>query len=188
MRSGDQVKEILTTQRISKLRTDTHYDPSKLEEIRLTMLAASSTLSQEATTDHAVQDLVAFASQYSNYFPPRPSPLRSRPIGKDVVLVTGTTGNFGCELLESLLLDNSIRVVYAINRRGTHASDRQRAMFRAKDIDESLLGSPKLKLIEGDLGMFEMGLEDRIYNEVRLLTMTLYAASLTRPMNRYVAQ
>ena len=131
------------------------------------MLAVPSKLSRETTMEHAAQDLVAFASQYTKDLRPRPSQLRSCPAGKDVVLVTGTTGNFGCELLESLLLDENIRMVYAINRRGTaHALDRQRAIFQARGIDEDLLSSPKLKLYEGDWSLPCIGIEESVYNEV----------------------
>ena len=82
-------------------------------------------------------------------------------------LVTGTTGNFGCELLESLLMDDDVDIVYAVNRRGTQAFDRQKAAFQEKNIDDDLLNSPKFKLVEGDLKLPGLGVEQSVYNEVR---------------------
>ena len=131
------------------------------------MLTKSNSHTPQTATERAAEHLVAFASRYTKDFPTRLSPLRSRPARKEVVLVTGTTGNFGCELLESLLMDDVVDIVYAVNRRGTQAFDRQKAAFQAKDIDEDLLNSPKFKLIEGDLKLPGLGVEQSVYSEVR---------------------
>ena len=56
-------------------------------------------------------DLVALASQYLADLPPRPPNLDRLRYGRWIVLVTGTTGNLGCDLLESLITDGDVDTV-----------------------------------------------------------------------------
>jgi hypothetical protein len=71
------------------------------------------------------------------------------------VLVTGTTGGLGSYLLETLLADDSVSEVFALNRRprssraeSTH--NRQKAAFAERGIAQSLLNSPKLIFVDAD--------------------------------------
>ena len=86
------------------------------------------------------QDLVLIAERYSANLPPRPTQLRARESGAlDVVLITGTTGGFGCDTLEHLLRDERVGKVYAFNRH----TERQHERFKERGLDETLLASPK---------------------------------------------
>ncbi len=113
------------------------------------------------------EDLWKWVEKYSADFPPRPSSLVERPAGKDVVLITGTTGGFGCDTLEHLLRDPSVGRVYAFNRKDAQAMERQRAQFRARGLDEALLGSPKFKMVEAVLHEPGFGLKPELLHEVQ---------------------
>ena len=115
---------------------------------------------------HTPEVLIAHADKHCALLPARPDLLRPRPDGKDVVLVTGTTGNFGCVLLEALLENPGISLVYAVNRRGSRSRERQRASFRARELDEDLLDSDKLRFVEAELGIPGLGLDEELLDEV----------------------
>ncbi|OSC98632.1 acetyl-CoA synthetase-like protein [Trametes coccinea BRFM310] len=113
-------------------------------------------------------DLWKYVEKYSSNLPARPDNLVERPSsGKDVVLITGTTGGFGCDALEHLLRDESVARVYAFNRKGTNALDRQRAQFRARGFDEGLLTSPKFKMVEAVLHERGFAIDQELLDEVR---------------------
>ena len=113
--------------------------------------------------------LVQLARCYAAHLSPRPPALRERTPGKAVVLITGTTGNFGCDLLESALRDEGVAFVYALNRKGTDAGERQRAAFLARGFDAGLLVPSRYCLVEGEFDAPAFGLEPSLLDEVRRL-------------------
>lgn len=120
------------------------------------------------TSSRTPQDLWKYVEKYSANFPSRPASLIDRSASaKDVVLITGTTGGFGCDALEHLLRDESVERVYAFNRAGSNALERQHAQFRARGLDEALLSSPKFKLIEAVLHEPGFGVDPKLLDEVR---------------------
>ncbi|KAJ3821631.1 putative aminoadipate reductase [Lentinula raphanica] len=95
------------------------------------------------------------------------------------VLLTGSTGNLGAELLAGLLSNDSVHRVYALNRTSFKSSilDRHRSRFENKGLDASLLASPKLVFLEGEVSSDNLGLEDSMFNELRRnLTMVIHNA------------
>ncbi|KAI0739441.1 acetyl-CoA synthetase-like protein [Daedaleopsis nitida] len=115
------------------------------------------------------QDLWDYVAKYSADLPARPdtATLVERASGKDVVVITGTTGGFGCDTLEHLLNDERVGRVYAFNRKGTQAMERQRAQFRARGLDEALLNSSKFRMVEAVLHEPGFGLEAQLLEEIR---------------------
>ncbi|KAI0749979.1 male sterility protein-domain-containing protein [Daedaleopsis nitida] len=121
-----------------------------------------------ATASASPDELVRMAARYSADIPSRPPSLRPRPkTGKDVVLITGTTGNFGSDLLENLLREDTIGKIYAVNRRGSQALERQKAAFREREFDETILDSERFIMVEGDLGAPWLGIEPTLLEEIR---------------------
>ncbi|KAI0357816.1 acetyl-CoA synthetase-like protein [Trametes cingulata] len=117
---------------------------------------------------HTPQDLWKFVEKYSAGLPARPASLLDRPSSaKDVILITGTTGGFGCDALEHLLREDGVERVYAFNRKGTNASERQRLQFRARGLDETLLDTPKFKMVEAALHEPGFGVDPVLLEEIR---------------------
>ena len=112
------------------------------------------------------ETLVRLAEEYSSNLPPRPAQLRQRESEKDVVLITGTTGGFGCDALEHLLRDERVAKVYAFNRAGSQAMERQRAQFRKRALKEGLLDSPKFTMVEASLDVAGFGVSPDLLEEV----------------------
>ncbi|KAJ3842699.1 putative aminoadipate reductase [Lentinula raphanica] len=89
--------------------------------------------------------------------------------GKHVVLLTGSTGNLGAQLLEMLLSNEAVARVYTLNRPAAKASmlERHRERFEDKALDTSLLQSEKLVFLEGETSKPNLGLADSIYKELQ---------------------
>ncbi len=122
-----------------------------------------------SSTASSADDLIRIAEQYSSNLPPRPTQLRPRESDKDTVLITGTTGGFGCDVLEHLLRDEGVKRVYAFNRPGSQAMQRQLARFRERSLDESLLFTPKFRMVEAALDVPGFRIEPQLLSEVRNL-------------------
>lgn len=88
-------------------------------------------------------------------------------IEKERVLVTGTTGALGSHLLAMLLESDLVERVWAVNRKSVNGiAERQKAAFEDKMLDLRLLDSPKLIMLEAELGDGMLGLEKSAYKEV----------------------
>ncbi|KAK7035340.1 hypothetical protein VNI00_011871 [Paramarasmius palmivorus] len=97
----------------------------------------------------------------------------------DAVLVTGTTGSLGCNILNQLLCLDDVSHVYAFNRgnSGMTAMERQALSFSAQGLPVTLLSSSKLTVLEGDMSTTNFGLEDSIYEELSArVTHVIHAA------------
>ncbi|EIN04342.1 acetyl-CoA synthetase-like protein [Punctularia strigosozonata HHB-11173 SS5] len=89
--------------------------------------------------------------------------------GGYVVLLTGTTGGLGSSILAGLLASPRVRKVYAPNRRsskGRSLKERQKDAFVARGLDEGLLESPRLILLESDFASPELGLDAATFREM----------------------
>ncbi|KAI1786493.1 acetyl-CoA synthetase-like protein [Ganoderma leucocontextum] len=115
----------------------------------------------------SAENLFRIADQYSSTLPTRRTQLRPREGDKDVVLITGTTGGFGCDVLEHLLRDERVEKVYAFNRPGSQAMERQLARFRERSLDESLLFTPKFRMVEAALDVPGFGIDHRLLSEIQ---------------------
>ena len=86
-----------------------------------------------------------------------------------VVLLTGSTGNLGAQILASLLEAENVEQVYALNRPSSGSKsmlERHRERFEDKALDVSLLASEKLVFLEGDAASPSLGMTENTYNEV----------------------
>lgn len=133
----------------------------------LTDVVLHAALQDDSSQDAlSAQDLVTMAESYSSDFPPRPAQLRQRDEEKDVILITGTTRGFGCDVLEHLLRSNEVSTIYAFNRKGSQAMDRQLDGFRRRGLEEALLRSPKFVMVEAELDVPGFGLDGQLFVEV----------------------
>ena len=84
------------------------------------------------------------------------------------VLLTGSTGHLGSDILEILLKDARVERIFTLDREGKGAAprSRQRARWADKGLDEQLLESPKLVVLCGDLSAPKFGLDKEVYDEV----------------------
>ncbi|KAJ3982149.1 male sterility protein-domain-containing protein [Lentinula detonsa] len=90
-----------------------------------------------------------------------------RSVANETILLTGSTGNLGCCILASLLRMDHVRCVYALNRKSTNIMERHKAQFEDKALDVSLLSSPKLVLLEGEIHLPSLGLSETVINKLQ---------------------
>jgi hypothetical protein len=86
----------------------------------------------------------------------------------NVVLLTGSTGNLGSQILASLLKDDRVVKIYGFNRTSKRRLvDRHTDIFVKRGLDTALLSSPKLVFVEGQSAKENLGLPLDRYEEVR---------------------
>ncbi|KAJ3731308.1 putative aminoadipate reductase [Lentinula guzmanii] len=106
------------------------------------------------------------------------------PPPKIVVLLTGSTGNLGAQILSRLLRDCSVDLVYALNRPSSRGSvlDRHKKRFVDKGLDETMLYMNKVVYLEGQNTLPKLGLLDQVYDEVQstrvVVTVSVYLDNL----------
>jgi hypothetical protein len=125
----------------------------------------------ERTLRSEVEQMLMLVEKYCFGFAEHtPStPLSNDDRGGDVVLITGTTGSVGASTLAELLGSPKVKRVYALNRshrKGPPLLARQKLAFSNQGLEEDLVDSEKLVILEGDLGHPCLGLEESVRNEV----------------------
>lgn len=115
-----------------------------------------------------VQDMLSLLRSHTTSFPERPHRLRGRVLTGDVILLTGTTGGFGSNILGQLSLDPSVKKIYALNRRSPRETlpSRQLKALEQRGVLETCLAVPKFQLLEADLSQPNLGLSRVLYEEV----------------------
>ncbi|TGJ64911.1 putative NRPS-like protein biosynthetic cluster [Orbilia oligospora] len=103
-----------------------------------------------------------------------------RAPGEGVVLVTGATGFLGAYLVQALLRMPEVKKVHCLVRAkdATHALSRMKAAFPQYGIsftkqDQALMKA-KLDLIPGDLGEQNLGLSERVFEELAHSCATIF--------------
>lgn len=101
-------------------------------------------------------------------------PSSDQPTAGAVVLLTGSTGGLGSQLLEPLLRNPGVRKVYAYNRPSKPPAtvlERQKDAFEDRGLDGALLHSEKLVFVEGNSALPKLGLEDNLFEEVTYILL-----------------
>ncbi|KAH9933970.1 acetyl-CoA synthetase-like protein [Epithele typhae] len=130
--------------------------------------AVHAAISGPAVVTRKPEDLWTEVKRWAASLPARPKDLVPRPEEtKDVVVITGTTGGFGCDALEHLLRDERVGRVYAFNRAGSRALARQHAQFLARGLDEALLTSGRFTMVEAKLHEPGFGIDAALLEEIR---------------------
>ena len=113
-----------------------------------------------------IDDVLEMMAQYSKEFAPHIG--TDPPPPHDVLLVTGTTGTIGSNVLAQLVADPKVEKVYGLNRESPIPLDtRQRIALSERGLDPSVVDSPKLVLLEGMVSQPRLGLPDELYEELR---------------------
>lgn len=120
-------------------------------------------------TSQSVAAMEAMIAKYSSGFDsPLPSAQQSNAASPVVVLLTGSTGHLGSQILAMLLNDSRVERVYTYNRPSNTKTLRRRHSdkFEEVGLDVALLKSEKLMLISGDAEKTNLGLDQDLYNLV----------------------
>lgn len=139
----------------------------------LSLLVLSSQHPSSHSDVAAMQEMV---DRYTVSLPSRfslPVP-QSPPSTKQTVLLTGSTGSLGSNLLAQLLADERVERVWAVNRHSKDKTivERQKESFIDKDLDVKLLDldGTKLMYVEAELSEDYLGLDKSLYDQVCIST------------------
>ena len=100
--------------------------------------------------------------------------------GDVVVLITGTTGNLGAQLVDVFLRDGRVTKVYTLNRPsggGKNVKARHEERFIDKGLDVGQLFDERLVFLEGDASSINLGLSNEIFQEVWMTSISLHICS-----------
>ncbi|KIJ64864.1 hypothetical protein HYDPIDRAFT_132032 [Hydnomerulius pinastri MD-312] len=103
---------------------------------------------------------------------------------KDVVLVTGTTGSFGCAVLAHLASCDSIETIYALNRpsrTGKSLWERHETVFKERGYSVDVLRSRKVVLLEGEISENGLGCDKQSVHT--LITSVTHIIHIAWPVN-----
>ena len=134
-------------------------------------VGASLSPAPYASSEPAIQEMLRLVEKFGNGFPAADTGICGTvaPDARKIVLVTGTTGSLGAHMLVRLLQCTDVNIVYAFLRKHdgvTSSMDRQKAALRSRGLDDIVLQSDKLVILEGDLATECLGLRSDLYNEV----------------------
>jgi thioester reductase-like protein/2-polyprenyl-3-methyl-5-hydroxy-6-metoxy-1,4-benzoquinol methylase len=121
------------------------------------------------TKNDQVEHMESLVTKYSTGFPQHQPSVSTAP-ETETILLTGSTGSMGCFMLADLVALPSVSRIYALNRKDTHGhslKERQVISLRDRGLDASLVDSPKVVLLEGDISKSNLGLDSAVYNEIR---------------------
>lgn len=116
-------------------------------------------------------------AKYSTGFPRHhPGDLPIKPY-LNVVLLIGTRGGLGSNILAQLIEHKDVKKIYALNRvhaDGKTSVERQAEEFEWHNLPKSSASSPKLVLLEGDTSKKYFGLDPETYKEARTSPLLSY--------------
>jgi Male sterility protein/Phosphopantetheine attachment site len=132
------------------------------------IVATEDGIPLENTQLPSIEQMLRMVDQYGkNFEVHRPS---KPPPTDEVVLVTGTTGAIGSNVLAELVQTATVRLVYAVNRRaadGTSLGNRLKYSLAIRGLDPAIVDSPKVVLLEADLDLPDLGLTSVLMERVR---------------------
>ncbi|KAL0565697.1 hypothetical protein V5O48_016323 [Marasmius crinis-equi] len=172
------LKRVLTDLAVKSLRNFVyeHQTPHAMAQYLCSVLSQGSPASTSSKSLQRVPEMERLIGALATGF----SAFRGGTKGKlsqpTVILITGTTGALGSNLLSTLLNDSSVSGVYALNRKhkGVDLLERQRSCFVQQGLDAELLTDSRLKLIETDLNQIYFGLGSSVFEEMRESVTHIY--------------
>lgn len=105
-----------------------------------------------------------YSKNFSTHVPSAPLPT------KDTILLTGTTGALGSNILAQLVASPLVARIYAFNRASggsTPLLERQKTALQERGLDPSLVFSKKIVLVEGNVSEKGLGVSAELYSEIR---------------------
>jgi hypothetical protein len=171
------------TQKVAQLVTQvTIYNNPSIERLAAFLVAIVADPDNFVLTSSRTEAIELMITKYSDGLStPIAAGKKVAGQGKEdrVVLLTGSTGNLGSQILHSLLRNPKVKKVYTLNRpSSTSKSIQERHIHRFLDrgLDSSLLSTDRLVFLEGEASHRNLGLKTEVYEEVRcsLLHQSLY--------------
>lgn len=93
---------------------------------------------------------------------------------EDVVVITGTTGAIGSNVLAELAKSSNVSKIYALTRKTAIASIvRQKEALESRGLNPALVDGVKVVVVDADLGRPGLGLAAEVLEQVRVPRLPL---------------
>ncbi|KAI3597815.1 polyketide synthase [Moniliophthora roreri] len=158
--------------------------------------ASSATTPSRSTVEseeHKIREMCRLLNLYGANLPRSTQAVSLPERGENrVILLTGSTGTLGVNILVDLLARDDVAKVFALNRPSTDArtlAERQRDAFHSQGCDGALSEHSKLVLLEGRLTSPGFGLNPRLFQEmcdtVTNVVHNAWMVNFVRPLSSY---
>ena len=162
------------TQKAAQLATQvTIYNNASIERLAAFLVAIVADPDNFVLTSSRTEAIELMIAKYSDGLS-TPIAVGKKVAGQgndDVVaLLTGSTGNLGSQILDSLLRNPKVKTVYALNRPSSSSKsiqERHVQRFLDRGLDSSLLSTDRLVFLEGEASHRNLGLKPEVYKQVR---------------------
>ncbi|KAH8110852.1 acetyl-CoA synthetase-like protein [Phellopilus nigrolimitatus] len=122
------------------------------------------------------RELEALVSKYTTDFPTFVAGEESRDGGDgDVVLLTGSTGSIGSNILAKLIESKAVKRIYAMSRSsadGVSVKERHFKAFKRESLDSRLLEDARVRFLEGDASHPDFAIDPKQFVEVMRSSVT----------------
>ncbi|GJJ06091.1 putative NRPS-like protein biosynthetic cluster [Clathrus columnatus] len=162
------LKQVAPLSNVRKLSTNFVYQFPTINGLAQYLAKVSRPNVFDDTSDPNVQregQLDNLVHKYTQNWPVH----KPQRIAKDeVVLLTGSTGGLGSQLLAQLVQLPSVTRIYAFNRKSSKSSyDRHMEVFKDRANDIDLLRSPKIVFVEGDTSIKGFEISAELFSEIQ---------------------
>ena len=162
------------TRKVAQLVTQVAvYNNPSIERLAAFLVAIVADPDNLVLTSRRTEAIESMITKYSDGLS-TPIAARKKVAGQGkedvVVLLTGSTGNLGSQILDSLLRNPKVKRIYALNRPSSGSkSIQERHIQRSLDrgLESSLLATDRLVFLEGEASHKNLGLGAEAYEEVR---------------------
>ncbi|KAF8521638.1 hypothetical protein BU17DRAFT_87898 [Hysterangium stoloniferum] len=125
----------------------------------------TTNIDPESERRRRLQDVI---EKYTQDWPVHHPQIAAKSSSDEVILLTGSTGGLGSQILSQLVAMPSVTRIYAFNRPSQRSSyDRQLESFVDRGNDVSLLQSNKIVYVEGDTSVVGFNLKSELFNQIR---------------------
>jgi thioester reductase-like protein len=138
-----------------------------------------------------VEMLEGMALKYASNFPKHTGSTALPP--HHTVLLSGATGTLGCYILNALVKDPKVSLVYAVNRPSLSGSglERQTRAFRNRGLDTSILHNGRVVLVDADLSKPDFAMSDKdllkkMQNSVTCIVHNAWRLNFNLGINSFV--
>lgn len=131
------------------------------------------------------RSLHALVEKYTRSFPVFEPSMHAQatianPETAAVVLLSGSTGAFGANILAELVASHTVARAYAVSRPGKDdVFERHAKALRREGIDPAILYDKKVRLVEADLSASGFGVDGELYEEVNCISKGAMLRPLT---------
>ncbi|KAH8110855.1 acetyl-CoA synthetase-like protein [Phellopilus nigrolimitatus] len=123
------------------------------------------------------RELEALVSKYTTDFPTFVVGKESRDGGDgDIVLLTGSTGSIGSNILAKLIESKAVKRIYAMSRPSADnvsVKERHSKAFKRESLDSRLLEDARVRFLEGDASHPDFAIDPKQFVEVMRLAVVI---------------